>query len=145
MRQPLGRTSVRFMPAKRLLMAAATAFFAINLWTGAPLLALWVGSQVVGQQALSMGAVFVVIIVLAIVVSAIVFALGRLDSGYKALTGQPLRENRLTWLRSMNTQDEAGNAIPLSLLEAIIMATVYVTVLLLLVWFFVFAGSPLPS
>jgi hypothetical protein len=143
--QSIGRTTVRFMPARRLLLAAATAFFAINLWTGAPLFALWVGSQVVGQQALSMGAVFVVIIVLAVLVCAIVFTLARLDARYKALTGQPLRENRLTWLRSMNTQRETGQAIPLSLLEGIIMATVYVAVMLLLVWFFVFAKSPLPG
>ena len=51
---------------KRIAMVAATAFLSINLWTGAPLFALWVGSQVVGQTALSMQAVFVVVIVLAV-------------------------------------------------------------------------------
>ncbi len=42
------------MALKRVTMAAATAFLSINIWTGAPLLALWVGSRVVGQTVLSM-------------------------------------------------------------------------------------------
>jgi hypothetical protein len=137
---------VSFMHAKRLLMAGTTAFLAINLWTGAPLLALWVGSQVVGKRALSMAAVFTVVIVLAVLALAIVFALAWLDAAYKRLTGHPLRENRLTWLRSMNTQGETvGQGIPITLLEGIIMATVYIAVVSLLVWFFVFARSPLPT
>jgi hypothetical protein len=35
-------------------MAAASAFLAVNIWTGAPLLALWVGSRVVGRTVLDM-------------------------------------------------------------------------------------------
>ena len=31
--------------SKLLKPAAATAFLSINLWTGAPLLSLWVGSR----------------------------------------------------------------------------------------------------
>jgi len=136
----------RRLLAKRLLLAAATAFLAINLWTGAPLLALWVGSQVVGQNALSMGAVFVVVTVLAVLVIAMVVALTWLDATYNRLTGHPLRENRLTWLRSMNTQGETvGEGIPASLLERITMASVYVAVTLFVVWFFVYARSPLPG
>ena len=46
----------RFMRLKRVAMAAATALVAINIWTGAPLLALWVGSRVVGKTVLSMRA-----------------------------------------------------------------------------------------
>ena len=52
------------MLLKRVLMSAATAFLAVNLWTGAPLFALWAGSQVVGGEQLTIQAVFVVIVVL---------------------------------------------------------------------------------
>jgi hypothetical protein len=48
------------MALKRATTAGLTAFITANLWTGAPLLALWVGSQVVGKRALSMAAVAVV-------------------------------------------------------------------------------------
>ena len=137
---------VRHHLAKRLLLAGSTAFLAINLWTGAPLFALWVGSKVVGQNALSMGAVFVVVIVLAVLVVAMVFAMTWLDATYNRLTGQPLRENRLTWLRSMNNQGETvGEGIPASVLERITMASVYVAVTLFVIWFFFYARLPLPG
>jgi len=68
----------RVMGLKRATMAGLTAFITANLWTGAPLLALWVGSQVVGKRALSMAAVGVVV-VLAVLefVLALVLALAK--------------------------------------------------------------------
>jgi hypothetical protein len=132
---------------KRTTMAAATAFIAVNLWTGAPLLALWVGSQVVGHRALSMEAVFVVVIVLAVVVFALALALAWLNRTYDQLTGRPPGEQRLVWLRSMNAsgKDEDLRALGISPLERIVMLSVYAAVIALLVWFFLFAGSPLSS
>jgi hypothetical protein len=131
---------------KRAAMAAATAFLAINLWTGAPLLALWVGAKTVGHTTLSMEAVFVVVIVLAVLLFAMVMALAWLNASYNTLTGRPQGERRLSWLRSMNTQDDRADAgAGLSALERIVMASVYVAVVVLLVWFFFFAGSPLPG
>src|SRR5664280_840236 len=128
-------------------MAGATAFLAINLWTGAPLLALWVGAQVVGQNALSMKAVFIVVGVLAVLVFAMAVALAWLNAEYERLTGRPPREHRLSWLRSMNTQaeDMTLEGTRISVLERIVIASVYVAVIALLVWFFVFARSPLPG
>ncbi len=125
-------------------MAGATAFLVINVWTGAPLLALWAGSKTVGEQRLSMAAVFVVVIVLIAIELAMIFALSRLDSAYKQMTGHALSENRMTWLRSMNTQGETvGLGVPLSMLERIVMASVYLGVIAFLVWYVFFAGSPL--
>ena len=42
----------RFLAVKRALFAAATAFVTANIWTGCPLLALWVGSQAVALSRL---------------------------------------------------------------------------------------------
>jgi hypothetical protein len=132
--------------AKRVMMAAASAFLAINLWTGAPLLALWVGSKVVGRQTLSMEAVIVVIVVLAALVYPMTIALTRLNAAYDRLLGRPEVEDRLAWLRSMNTQHQpnAGRRTGFSAIERIVMASVYVAVITFLVWFFFFASSPLP-
>jgi hypothetical protein len=137
----------RVLGAKRVLLAAATAFVAINLWTGAPLLALWIGSIVVGTRALSMTAVFVVVIVLGALTYSMAHGLVWLNESYNELTGRPEGERRLRWLRSMNTQgpdsDEQREAG--TLLEQIVMASVYLAVVTFLVWFFGFAGSPMPS
>jgi hypothetical protein len=137
---------VRFLLARRLLMAAASAFLTINLWTGAPLLSLWVGSRVVGQHRLSMAAICVVVVMLAVLVIAMAFALSWLDVTYKTITGHPLRENRLTWLRSMNIEHETvGEGIRTSLLERIVMINVYVVVIIMVAYFFLAPQSPLPG
>jgi len=140
-----GDAALAGSPFKRAAMAAATAFIAINIWTGAPLLALWVGSKTVGRSVLSMEAVFVVVIVLAVLLFPMVMALAWLNSSYNTLTGRPEGEHRLRWLRSMSTQGEGRNEVGVSLLEWIVMTSVYVAVVALLVWFFFFAGSPLPG
>jgi hypothetical protein len=135
-------------PLKRIGLAAITAFLAINIWTGAPLAALWVGSLVVGQARVSMAAVFVVIVVLVLLVSAMAVALARVSASYDRLTGRPPGERRAAWLRSARA--EGGRArishrVGITPLERIVMLSVWVAVLALLVWFFVFARSPLPS
>ena len=118
----------------------------VNLWTGCPLLALWVGSQVVGKQRLSMGAVGITVITLAVLVFAFAVALTWLNSAYDELTGRPRIERRATWLRSMRAEDEGhvSQRAGITALERIIVINVYVAVIAFLGWFFVIAGSPLP-
>lgn len=132
---------------KRAAMAAATAFLAINIWTGAPLLALWVGSQVVGTTVLSMKAVFVVVIVLAVLVFAMALALAWLGASYDRLVGRPTGERRPPWLRSIRGEgvQDPGYGAGITALERIIMVSVYLAVIAFLVWFFFLAGSPLPG
>jgi hypothetical protein len=139
--------SARSIALKRVLLSAATAFLTVNLLTGAPLFALWVGSQVVGEKALTIQAVFIVIVVLGVLVFAIALALARVNATYDRLIGRPTRERRLTWLRSMRDEgwrEELDQKLGITVLERIVMATVWVAVIALLVWFFAFAGSPLP-
>lgn len=137
----------RRLAAKRAALVAATAFIAVNIWTGAPLFSLWVGSRVVGGSALSMRAVFVVVGVLATLVFAMAMALAWLNATYNRLTGRRSGSVRLAWLRSWNAEDEDldGPELGISALERIVMVSVYAAVIALLVWFFAFAGSPLPS
>lgn len=132
---------------ERVLLAGATAFLAINLWTGAPLVALWVGARVAGQQSLSMAAVAICLSVLGALVYGMGWALIRLGERYNRLTGRPEGERRLRWLRSFSVQDgdPSEHRDSGSLLERIVMASVYIAVLAFLVWFFAFAGSPLPN
>ncbi|MGH2903779.1 MAG: hypothetical protein ACRDK7_09375 [Solirubrobacteraceae bacterium] len=135
------------LTAKRLALAAATAFVTINLWTGCPVLALWVGSKVVGQHALSMTAVFVVVIVLAILLTAMTIVLTWLNNTYDELVGRPRTERRATWLRSMRAEDEGhvSQRAGITTLERIVIANVYIAYIALIAWLVFFAGSPLPS
>ena len=140
------RNRARFMTLKRVAMAAATAFVAINIWTGAPLLALWVGSRVVGKTVLSMRAVVVVVVVLAVLVFGLTAVLIWLNNTYDELIGRPRVERRPPWLRSMRAEGEQNITarVGVTALERIVTMIVYVAIIALLLWFIFFAGPPFP-
>jgi hypothetical protein len=135
--------------ARRVAMSAATAFLAVNLWTGAPLFALWVGAQVVGREQVTFQAIFVVLAVLGVVVLAMSLVLARLNAAYDRVIGRPSRERRLTWLRPVGDgkgwRDELRGNTGTTILGRIVMVTVWVAVIAFFVWFFAFARSPLPG
>jgi hypothetical protein len=135
------------MNLKRVALAGATAFLTVNIWTGAPVLALWVGSQVVGQRALSMTAVGVVIVVLTALVIVMALALAWLNNTYDELTGRPSAERRAPWLRSMRAEAEGhiSQRAGITLLERIVMINVYIAVITLVIWYIFFAGAPSPT
>lgn len=121
---------------------------AVNIWTGAPLLALWVGSRAVGDSGLSMGAVLVVVVVLAAAVLMLAAALPWLSARYDELTGRPAAARQTSpWLRSMRGEREefAREKQHVSLIERILVLTVVTCVMSFEVWFFFFAGSSLPN
>jgi hypothetical protein len=137
----------RSIALKWATMAAATAFISINLWTGAPLLALWVGSQVEAKTTLTTSAVFVVMLVLAVLLAGMAVALTWLNNTYDELIGRPRAERRVPWLRSMRAEAEGhiSSRVGITALERIVMIGVYIAVITLLVWLVLFAGSMVPG
>src|SRR5688500_6198243 len=74
--------------AKRVCLATLIALASLNLWTGGPLFALWVGSRVQGSGPPTMAAVFVVTIVLAAVSLLLVRLIAALQRAYDEHTGR---------------------------------------------------------
>ena len=86
-----------------MLLAAAMAFLALNIWTGSPLLALWIGSQIQGEESQpSMGA-FAAVIGCLIAFSWGLYQLLKVTmSAYQDATGtRPTVRTHAPWLRSM--------------------------------------------
>jgi hypothetical protein len=129
---------------KRALLAGATAFITVNVWTGGPLVALWVGSRVSNSQPLTMAAVGVVIVVLAVLEVVMVLGLAWLNNTYDELTGRSQVEERAGWLRSMRAEPEGhvSQRVGVTTLERIIMINVWLAVIALAVWWVFFAGPP---
>src|SRR4029453_18232251 len=96
------------MALKKIGLVTASAICAINMWTGAPLFAVWVGSKVQGNlNNLSMTAVFSVIVVLSGLVFLLAWALTWLNARYDDLTGRPSAARHTSpWLRSMRDERE---------------------------------------
>ena len=127
----------------------ASALLSVNIWTGAPLLAVWVGSKVQGSATnLSMTAVFSVVAVLALIEFAIAWLLSGVNASYDELTGRSHEARRTSpWLRSMRGEREVDvrQRYGVSAVEKVIVASVVIAVLAFEVWFFFFAGSSLPN
>ena len=131
---------------KRLGLAAAMTIVGLNIYTGSPLLALWVGSRVQGPGPPSMEAVAVVVVVLGVCSVSLALLLGRLGARYDDLAGTaPTARKHAPWLRSMRGEREQqpGERPQLTMLERILVGLVVVAVVAFEIWFFFFSGSPI--
>jgi hypothetical protein len=127
---------------KRLMLLAFMSLAAVNLFTGAPLFAIWVGSRVQGESgALSMTAVFVVVLVLALACWALIWALNAMGSKHDELIGRPADRRQSPWMRPFNSPSARAQGISLRALDKILVGAVVLAGLAFEAWFFFFAGS----
>jgi hypothetical protein len=137
------------MALKKIGIVTASALCSINIWTGAPLFAVWVGSRVQGNlNNLSMTAVVSVIVVLAAMVFLLAMALTWLNAKYDDLSGRPAAARQTSpWLRSMRDEREhdVREKYGISGVERIVVICAVAGVLAFELWFFFFAGSSLPN
>lgn len=119
-------------------------FTALALWTLIPLGWIWIGSKVSTTQFPSEGpyAVVAVGIIVTIVIDA--WLIGRLNGLYMRITGTDrLAPMRPSWLKSM--RESSAPAGTTTVVEAVLMGSVLLALAVFVAWFFLLAGSPLPS
>jgi hypothetical protein len=138
---PASETPSAWLTARKIGLLAATSLVAINIWTGAPLLSLWVGSRVQGSSGVSMTALFVVVLVLAVLVFALGSLLTWLNALYDDLVGRAPTRERHPWLRSLSAEREAEvkRERGVTGVERIVIFSVVAAVLAFEIWFFFFA------
>jgi len=135
------RSSGRLKP---ILLAAAMAFLALNVWTGSPLLAVWLGSKVQGEESQpSMGAYAVVIFSLIFFSWGLYQLLKLVMTAYQDATGTtPTVRSHAPWLRSMRAERVEHQATArISGAEKVVVVTVLIAAAAFEVWFFFFSGS----
>jgi hypothetical protein len=118
---------------------------ALNVWTGSPLAALWVGSRVQGSaQQPTMAPVLVVAVCLGVFSWGALRLLRVLAGFYDRLTGRPptIRQH-VPWLRSLRGErpHEAGAEYSLSALDILLCMMVVIAVILFEYWFFFLSTS----
>ena len=136
---------------RRAGVLAATAVVGVNVWTGSPLLALWVGSRVEDSSVStgpSMTAIFVVVVVMAVMSWALLRLLYRLQDRYFKLSGREPRRYRSTWLQSMRAergewQREHDPSVRATPFEITVMICVVAAVAVFEIWFFFYSPSPI--
>jgi hypothetical protein len=148
-----GWTPPRLFRLKRVALAVASALASINIWTGGPLFALWIGSQFegwVGARApstgVSMKSILVVVAVLAVVEIALIKVVTRVSDAYDKLTGRPHKARRASWLKSLGGERGRSESVSygVSAVERIAIISVVLCVLAFELWWLLLPRSALP-
>jgi hypothetical protein len=117
---------------------------ALMLWIGNPVIWLWIGSQVTSSQQAGLGPYMLVGTGILVSTVLVALALARLDRLYKSITGYTSTVTvRLPWLRSLRDDPQASRE--LTVLDFILVTTALSAITVAGLWFFLFAGSPLPG
>src|SRR5215212_2270264 len=130
-------------------LAAALVFVAMlvaafSLWTAIPLSWVYIASKLSETQFPSGGPYAIVAVGIVASILFVAWLIGRLNNLYIRLTGtNRLTPIRPTWLKSM--RDTAPMRGSVTVVEAVLMGSVMLAMLALTVWFFLWAGSPIPN
>jgi hypothetical protein len=133
--------------ARKLGLLIGMALASVNIWTGSPLMALWVGSRVQGSSGTaSLGAIGLIAVMLAGISLVLIQLLGLMQAAYDQLTGRRRSVRRtLPWMRSMRGErpHEQPEGVRPSQAELMLIVCVVIAVIAFEVWFFFFSGSPI--
>ncbi|MEX2107673.1 MAG: hypothetical protein WD827_02150 [Solirubrobacterales bacterium] len=122
----------------------AMLFAALSLWTVIPLSWIYIGSKVASTQFPSQGPYAVVAVGIIISILLVAWIIGRLNALYMRITGtNRLTPMRPSWMKSM--RDTTAPVGTTTVVEAVLMGSVLLAGLVFVAWFFLLAGSPLPS
>ena len=127
-------------------LLAATSVLALNLVTGSPLMAIWLGSRVQGAGPPTMGAFFTFLGSFAVFSYLLVRLIAATSRSYDALTGRrPTVREHLPWLRSLRGERpaEMGSKARISPIDLILVLIVLSAALAFELWFFFYSGSPI--
>lgn len=128
----------------KVALIALMAVGSLVLWIGIPVGWLWIGSQF--QEGSGQASFGLYLGVLAGIVASMVAmgkVLNRLNGLYGRLTGSETVRVRMPWHRSMRGEQEGRP--PRQVIDVVMVISVMVAGFVFLVWFLVFAGSPLPG
>ena len=142
------------MPGESLKQAPKTAArvvaeiaAAVLIGAGVPLLWVWIGSLIQSSRgATEVEASTAIVIAIGIIVTYIGVVI--IAAAIQARTQPPqtgARHTRHPWLRSMRDEPYRPGTSKLSPVEAVFVGTAIVATIAMLIWFFVYAGSPLPA
>jgi hypothetical protein len=126
------------------LVFLAMLLAAFSLWTAIPLSWVYIASKLSQTQFPAGGPYAVVVIGILLTFVLVAWLIGRLNNLYIRITGtNRIGPIRPTWLKSM--RDTSPVASSVTVVEAVLMASVMLAALALTLWFFLLAGSPLPD
>jgi hypothetical protein len=139
---PHGSSLARGIAASLVFIAMLLA--ALSLWTAIPLSWIYIGSKVSETQFPSGGPYAVVAVGIVVTILLDAWLIGRLSVLYERVTGtNRLSPMRPSWLKS--TRDAAPAPGTTTVVEAVLVGSVLLAIVVFVAWFFLLAGSPIPN
>jgi hypothetical protein len=139
-----GRIIAPIARAKPILLAAAMAFLALNVWTGSPLLAVWLGSRVQGDESQPSMAAYAVVIGRSSSSAGPLPAAqaddGRLPGGDGHHADRPLTRP-VAAQHARRAPELRRHPRRISGAERVVVVTVLIAAAAFEIWFFFFSGS----
>jgi hypothetical protein len=131
----------RFVGALLIVLMAVGS---VLLWIGIPVGWLYLASRVAGSAQPSMGPYLMVLVGIPATMIAMGKLLAALDRVYGRVSGTaPQGRVQAPWHRSMRGDRRPSR--PRSVLDVVMVCSVALAVVCFAVWFFLFAGSSLPT
>jgi hypothetical protein len=129
----------------KVALIALMAVGSVALWIVVPIFWLWLGSQMqANTQETGFGPYMLVLFGIAVSVAALAKGLSFLNRAYARVSGSPdIVRVRAPWHRSMRGEDDSRP--PRSVLDVVMVISVSLAATIMAIWFFFFAGSPLPT
>jgi hypothetical protein len=132
--------------ARRLyagLLLTLMAIGGFSLWTVIPIGWIWMVSQLSESQQPKLSSYLLILVGIVGSVFVVAKMLAALNHRFLAVTGREEGERiPLPWMQSMRDERRSLRA---TALDIVLVASAVLAVVALVIWFFVAAGSPLPS
>ena len=125
---------------RRALLIVAMSIVSLVMWIGVPLGWLWIAAQVSSDyQAIYLWALFAIPLTMV----GVGWVLYRINAVYVRVSHTDEGPRQTKWLRSQAADRHSRE--PKRAIDVIMACSVGLAVLVMAVWFFFFAGSPLPG
>jgi hypothetical protein len=125
-------------------LIAVMALGSVALWIGIPLGWIWLASRVANSSQPSMGPYAMIIVGIPVSMIVVGRFLSNVNRVYIRVTDSaPNVHIPLPWLRSMSGERDVR--YPLTMLDIVMIISVAIALVAMAIWFFFFAGSPLPQ
>lgn len=132
------------MKLSAALLIGLMAIGSVVLWIGVPLGWIWLASNIVDSSEPSMTPYVMVLVGIPLTMVVVGKGLSQLNRVYGEVTGTtPTVRVVLPWHRSMRGERDAGH--PRTVLDVVMVCSVAVALVLFALWFFLFAGSSIPT
>jgi hypothetical protein len=129
-------------PAAFLILLMAIG--SVVLWIAVPLGWIWLASNIVDSSEPSLTPYVMVLVGIPLTMVVVGKGLAQLNRVYGEVTGTtPTVRVVLPWHRSMRGERDAGH--PRTVLDVVMVCSVTVALVLFGLWFFLFAGSSIPT